>query len=95
MIGIGVAVAMGVLFALSAVRLVLGPTLYDRTHAAIMGLTWLAIACAGFAVTQHRLDGVDAGFAIMLGAFVLAAAALKFFRAHTFQAAMAPQEQAR
>jgi multicomponent Na+:H+ antiporter subunit F len=74
--------------AVTLLRLHAGPTLYDRALAASSIVTKGALICAALAASAGRADFVDAAFALALGGFVLAAAALKFFRTGTFQAPM-------
>lgn len=92
MIALIVAAVVAVLSALTLVRLFAGPTLYDRALAVNAVIFRAALICAALAVALGRGEAVDAAFVLVLGAFVLNAAALKFFRAKTFQAPLARAE---
>jgi multisubunit Na+/H+ antiporter MnhF subunit len=84
----GLALAMG----LALVRLASGPTLYDRALAANALVLRGALACAAFAAAFGRGAWVDVAIALVLGALVLNAAVLKFFRARSFQPSLAREE---
>lgn len=77
---------------LALVRLAAGPTLYDRALAANGVVLRGALACAALAVAFGRAEWVDVAFALVLGALVLNAAVLKFFRARSFQPPLAREE---
>lgn len=88
---IALSLAIGLLAALGLVslRLMLGPTLYDRALAAHAMVLLAALAMAAFSVARGRGEGVDLAIALVIGDLVLAIAALKFFRQRSFQAPMA------
>lgn len=89
MIALAGAAAAMLALSLSLIRLVLGPTLYDRvlaTHAMASGL---AVVCAAYAALTGRDEIVDAALGIVLGALVLLLATLKFFRVRSFQPPLA------
>ncbi len=90
MIAIAAFVGVGAALALTLVRLFIGPTLHDRALAAQGGLIKVAVLCAAIAVMTGSAQGVEVAFALVLAAFVPTAAILKFFRARSFQAVMAP-----
>lgn len=92
MIALVIAAAVVLLLALTLVRLFAGPTLYDRALAVNAIVFKAALVCAAISVVSGRSEAVDAAFVLVLGAFVLNAAALKFFRANTFQAPLARAE---
>jgi multicomponent Na+:H+ antiporter subunit F len=89
MIALVIAGAVALLLTLTLARLFAGPTLYDRALAVNAVVFKAALICAALAVALGRSEAVDAAFVLVLGAFVLNAAALKFFRAKTFQAPLA------
>jgi multicomponent Na+:H+ antiporter subunit F len=92
MIALVAAVGVGVTLALSLIRLFAGPTLYDRALIASSVVVKAALLCAAVSVALGRSEGVDVALVLMLAAFALGAATLKFFRARTFQAPMAREE---
>lgn len=71
---------------LTLVRLLAGPTLYDRALAASSALSKAILICAAVAAVLGRAAWADAALALAFGALVVSVAALKFFRAGTFQA---------
>lgn len=87
MIALGAGAA--VLLVLALLRLLAGPTLQDRALAAKSIVLRAALICAAIAVAAGESVWVDAAFALAFGALVLMAAALKIFRANTFQAPLA------
>lgn len=89
MIALAAAAGAAITLGLGLVRLFVGPTLYDRALAANFIVMNAALICAGAAVAARRADGIDVALALLLGAFVVNVAVLKFFRAHTFQAPLA------
>ena len=92
MIALIAAAAIALTIALALVRLCWGPTLYDRALAANSIALRAALACAALAVAFGRADWINASFALTLGALVVNAAVLKFFRARSFQPPMAREE---
>lgn len=94
MIPLAAAIGVALLLALTLVRLFIGPTLYDRALAANSLVTKAALVSAALAVAFGRGEALDAAFVLVLGALVLNAAVLKFFRARTFQAPLARVEDA-
>lgn len=92
MIALLVAVVLTLLFALALVRMFAGPTLYDRALAVNGVISKAALICAALAVALGQGAAADAAIVLVLGAFVLNVAALKFFRAKTFQAPLARAE---
>jgi multicomponent Na+:H+ antiporter subunit F len=93
MTGLIAAAALAVLLLLTMLRLVAGPTLHDRALAAHAIVLNAVLICAAIAVSAGRADWTDAAFALVLGSFVVHAAALKFFSAGTFQAPLARGEE--
>ena len=89
MIALIVAGAAALALALVLMRLIAGPTLYDRALAAKSIVVRVAVVCAALAVTTGVSAWVDVGFALLLGFLVVMTAALKVFRARTFQAPLA------
>jgi len=81
-----------VLLLLAAVRLFVGPTLYDRALAAKTLLVRLALVCAAIAVAAGASIWVDVALALLIGALVLLTAAAKVFRARTFQPPLARED---
>lgn len=92
MIALIAAAGVALTMALALVRLSAGPTLYDRALAANALVLRGALACAALAVAFDRAAWIDVSFALALGALVLNAAALKFFRARSFQPPLAREE---
>lgn len=86
------AIGVAAMLAFSLVRLFAGPTLYDRALIAISAVVKGALLCAAVSVALGRSEGVDVALVMMLAAFALGAATLKFFRARTFQAPMSREE---
>ena len=86
------ATGVGVLLALTLLRLHAGPTLYDRALAGSSVTAKAALICAAIAASAGRADFVDPAFALALGGFVLNVAILKFFRTGTLQAPMVREE---
>ncbi|MDX2274681.1 MAG: cation:proton antiporter [Hyphomonadaceae bacterium] len=71
-------------------RLFIGPTLHDRALAALGVAIHTALACAALGLAIGAPHFVDVAFALLIGALVVSAAVLKFFRARSFQPALAP-----
>ena len=86
------AIGVAAMLAFSLVRLFAGPTRYDRALIAISAVVKGALLCAAVSVALGRSEGVDVALVMMLAAFALGAATLKFFRARTFQAPMSREE---
>jgi multicomponent Na+:H+ antiporter subunit F len=80
---VGAAVAM--VLALSALRIIAGPTLYDRVLGVTSACNHGALIAAAAAVSAGRDDWIDICFAFLAVAMVTNVAVLKFFRARTFQ----------
>jgi multicomponent Na+:H+ antiporter subunit F len=85
MIAMLVAAAVAMALALSALRIVAGPTLYDRVLGASCACYQGALIAAAVAVSAGRSDWIDMCFAFLAVAMVANVAVLKFFRARTFQ----------
>lgn len=92
MIALIAAACLGLAVAFAAVRLAIGPTLYDRALAANAMTLRASLACAAVAVAFAQPLWIDVSLALVLGALVLNAAVLKFFRAKSFQPSMAREE---
>lgn len=88
MLALGAAAGGAIALLLGMLRLFAGPTHYDRALALNGALMRLALICAAAAVIG-RPTWIDAAFALLLGGFVANVALLKFFRAGSFQAALA------
>jgi len=93
MIALITGAAVAVLLLLTLLRLVGGPTLHDRALAAHAIVLKGVLICAALAAGAQRAEWVDAAFALVFGSFVVHAAALKFFRAGTFQAPMSRAQE--
>ncbi|MBX9746724.1 MAG: cation:proton antiporter [Hyphomonadaceae bacterium] len=94
MIALGIGGLIAVATALTSLRLFASATLYDRALAVNSIVLQAALICAAGASALGAVEGADAALVIVFGLFVLNAAALKFFRARTFQAPLArPEEQ--
>jgi multicomponent Na+:H+ antiporter subunit F len=78
--------ALSVVLALSAPRVFVGPTLYDRVLGVTNACMLAALIAASLAVAAARNDWLDVSFGFVAVGFVLNVAVLKFFRARTFQA---------
>lgn len=92
MIALIAAAGAALTMALALARLSAGPTLYDRALAANGVVLRGALACAALAVAFGRTAWIDVALALVLGALVLNAAALKFFRARSFQPSLARED---
>lgn len=86
MIAAFIAVALSLLLLLSAPRVFLGPTLYDRMLAAMAVCIDATLIAAALAAASGHAEWIDVSFALIATAIVLAVAVLKFFRMRTFQA---------
>jgi multicomponent Na+:H+ antiporter subunit F len=86
MIALVAAGGVTIVLALSAIRLFIGPTLYDRALAGVAVGIEAALTCAAFAVAAGKPEWLDVSFALALGFLVVGLASLKFFSARTFQA---------
>lgn len=93
MIALAAAAGVAIALALSLMRLFGGPTLYDRTLAANAVLAKAGIVCAAVAVAASQSAWLDAAFALVFAGLVINIAILKFFRARTFQAPLAPARE--
>lgn len=90
MIAAFTAAGIVLVLALTLVRLFVGPTLYDRVLAANAVAAKLVLVVAAIAAASGQAGVVDVALALALASFVINAAVLKFFRARTFQAPLAP-----
>lgn len=90
MIALGVCALVLVAMALASIRLMVGPTLYDRALAAHALALLGAIGLAALAVAAKAAVWIDAAIALVLADVVLAVAVLKFFRFRSLQPPMAP-----
>jgi multicomponent Na+:H+ antiporter subunit F len=79
--------------ALTLSRLFIGPTLHDRALAALGAATHGALLCGALALAFGDARFVDVAFALLLGALVVVAAIVKFFRARSFQPALTSQDE--
>lgn len=93
MIALGVGALLAVAIALTSLRLFASSTLYDRALAVNTIVLQAALVCAASAAALGAVKGADAALVMVFGLFVLNAAALKFFRARTFQAPLARPEE--
>ncbi|PZO48118.1 MAG: cation:proton antiporter [Alphaproteobacteria bacterium] len=93
MIALGIGALLAVAIALTSLRLFASATLYDRALAVNTIVLQAALVCAAGAAALGSVEGADAALVMVLGLFVLNAAALKFFRARTFQAPLARPEE--
>jgi multisubunit Na+/H+ antiporter MnhF subunit len=91
-IAIAAAGAAAFVVLLALIRLVIGPTLYDRALAVKSLAVRGALAAGALAVAGGETGWIDAAFALLLGALVLIAAVAKVFRARTFQAPLMREE---
>ena len=80
--------------ALTIVRLFVGPTLHDRALSALGATTHMALLCGALALAAGEPRFVEVAFALLIGALISSAAILKFFRARSFQPALAPSRDA-
>ncbi len=78
--------------ALALPRLAGGPTLYDRALAASAVVLRASLCCAALAAAWGHSAWVDVALALVLGALILSAATLKFFRARSFQPSLTREE---
>lgn len=86
MIVIGGALVVAVV--LSLVRVLIGPTFYDRALAVNMAVICAALLCALASVMVGRPALLDACFALVLAAITANVAILKYFQTRTFQPPM-------
>jgi multisubunit Na+/H+ antiporter MnhF subunit len=93
MIALGIGALLAVAIALTSLRLFASATLHDRALAVNTIVLQAALICAAGAAALGSVEGADAALVMVLGLFVLNAAALKFFRARTFQAPLARPEE--
>lgn len=93
MIALGIGALLAVVIALTSLRLFASATLYDRALAVNTIVLQGTLVCAAGAAALGSVEGADAALVMVLGLFVLNAAALKFFRARTFQAPLARPEE--
>jgi len=94
-IGLVVAALACLISAPAVLRVLIGPTLYDRLAGANVVLVALAVVCAGLSGAAGRPNAIDAALALMACVLVMNAAAVKFFRVRTFQAPLASAESER
>lgn len=92
MIALFAAAGAAFVVCLALVRLASGPTLYDRALAANSVALRAGLACAALAVAFDNSQWIDVAIALTLGALVVTAAVLKFFRARSFQPPLAREE---
>lgn len=92
MIALIAAACLGLAVAFALIRLAIGPTLYDRALAANAVTLRASLACAALAAAFAQPLWIDVSLALVLGALVLNAAVLKFFRAKSFQPSLAREE---
>jgi multicomponent Na+:H+ antiporter subunit F len=92
MIALIAAILVALTVTLSLARLVAGPTLYDRALAANAIIMRAALVCAALAVAWGRSAWLDVSLALAIGALVVSAATLKFFRSRSFQPSLAQEE---
>lgn len=94
MIALAAGIAAMAALALTAVRLFIGPTLQDRVLAFNAIVLMCAAICAAMASMARDGAWIDAAFALVISAYVVDVAVLKFFRQNSFQAPLAhPQER--
>jgi multicomponent Na+:H+ antiporter subunit F len=79
------AISAAILLGLTFVRLLIGPTLYDRLIAANAIVLELALACGGLAVWRQTTAYADVAIALVFCLLVVNVAGLKFFSAGSFQ----------
>ena len=92
MIALAAAAGAALVVVLALVRLVLGPTHYDRALAAKSVAVRGALAAGAISVAAAQTAWIDAALAMLLGGLVLMAAAAKVFRARTFQAPLVRED---
>jgi|CXWL01.1.fsa_nt_gi multicomponent Na+:H+ antiporter subunit F len=94
MIALAACMAAMAVLALSAVRLFIGPTLQDRVLAFNAVVLICAAICAAMASAAREGAWIDAAFALVIAAYAVDVAVLKFFRQNSFQAPLAhPQDR--
>lgn len=92
MTALAAAIGASLALALCLVRLINGPTLYDRTLAVNGVVIKLAVIAASAAVMAAQAVWIDVALAFVFGLLVVNVAVLKFFRTRTFQAPLARAE---
>lgn len=90
----GVALGLAVAMALVLVRLLVGPTLYDRVLAVNAFGTKTVLFLAVFAFLVDRPDAIDIALVYALINFTATIAILKFFRYRAFSLAIAEDPRA-
>lgn len=93
MIALVIAALLTVTIALVSMRLFSASTLYDRALALNTIVLQSALICAAAATALGSVAGADTAIVLIFALFVLNAAAVKFFRARTFQAPLARREE--
>ncbi len=94
MIALGFAAALLVAIALGSVRVLIGPTLYDRALAAHAVIFLSALCGAAIAVAASQPAWIDAAIALILADVVLAIAILKYFGRRSMQPPLSRGEDA-
>lgn len=89
MIAMIVAALLLVAIALASVRLLLGPTLYDRALAAHVIVFLAALCVAAVAVAMGQPAWIDAAVALIIADLALAIAMLKYFGRRSLQPPLA------
>lgn len=89
MIALIAAIGAAAALLLAAIRLLTGPTLYDRALAANAVCVMACVICAAAAVAAGRADWIDVSIALAFALLTLNVAVAKFFRAKSFQPPMA------
>jgi multisubunit Na+/H+ antiporter MnhF subunit len=89
MIAIFIAIALAFVLLLSAPRLILGPTLYDRVLASVAMCIHAALIAAALAIASGHSEWIDVAFGLIAAVIIFAVSVLKFFRMRTLQAPLA------
>lgn len=92
MIALVAAAGLLAAMALTLLRLIAGPTLYDRALAAHAIVFLAALAIAAIAAYLRAPHGVDAAIALIGADLILALTTLKYFRFHSLQPPLSFEE---
>jgi len=88
MIALATALALSFAACTAMIRVLIGPTLHDRSMGAHAFLLCMALWIAALAALDHRADWADVALAVAFGDLVLAFALFKAFRARSLQPAL-------
>jgi multicomponent Na+:H+ antiporter subunit F len=95
LIALGAAIVAVGVFGLCLIRLLVGPTHYDRIIAANLCVFLVVVAAVALAVLSGDGEGIYVAITLIVALLVTNIAVFKFFYTGTFQAAIAsPEDEA-